>query len=146
MIPFSVVIPPEERDPLLQEKLFAEREGILGWMIDGCKAWHSERLGKPDRLHEAVRAYRSEMDVLGAFLEECTVVDVGSEVKASVLYDYYTKWAKRSGEFAMSQTRFGRTMDERGEGSVKRRDGRWHADRRLVEEENCDHVYRGSKE
>ena len=36
LIPFTITIPPSERDELLPEKLKAELPGILAWMIRGC--------------------------------------------------------------------------------------------------------------
>jgi putative DNA primase/helicase len=38
-IPFTVTIPPEERDETLPEKLKSELPGILAWMITGCTDW-----------------------------------------------------------------------------------------------------------
>ncbi len=36
LLPFTVRIPPERRDPLLAETLRAEWPAILGWAIQGC--------------------------------------------------------------------------------------------------------------
>ena len=41
MIPFTVTIPPEERDRGLAEKLKAEWPGVLQWMIEGCLEWQT---------------------------------------------------------------------------------------------------------
>ena len=43
LIPFTVTIPPAERDHDLADKLRAEWGGILQWAIDGCLEW--QRLG-----------------------------------------------------------------------------------------------------
>ncbi len=45
LIPFDVVIPPNERDPQLAEKLAAERPAILAWMIEGCRPGSRRRPG-----------------------------------------------------------------------------------------------------
>ena len=47
MIPFTVTIPPERRDPRLTEKLLAERDGILAWAVAGCLAWQRSGLQPP---------------------------------------------------------------------------------------------------
>jgi len=146
MIPFQVVIPEEERNPDIQEIFWQEREGILGLMLDGCKAWKKQRLGKPTSISEAVKDYREEMDVLGAFLEECTIVDVSQEVKAATLYDRYANWCKRNNEYCMPQKKFGQAMLSRGEGSRRTMNGYFYAGRGLVEEGGQDHVYRGSSD
>jgi len=44
LIPFTVTIPPERRDPDLFEKLKPEWPGILKWAIDGCLAWQRDGL------------------------------------------------------------------------------------------------------
>ena len=46
-VPFTVTIPPGERDPNLPEKLKAEWPAILRWAIDGCLAWQREGLTPP---------------------------------------------------------------------------------------------------
>ena len=43
LVPFTVQIPPEERDPDLPAKLKAEWPAILRWAIDGCLEW--QRIG-----------------------------------------------------------------------------------------------------
>src|SRR5262249_26134045 len=47
LIPFTVTIPAEERDPGLLEKLKTERPGILHWMIEGCLQWQQHGLAPP---------------------------------------------------------------------------------------------------
>ena len=41
LIPFTVTIPPEERDETLPENK-AEYPAILRWMLDGCLAWQEQ--------------------------------------------------------------------------------------------------------
>jgi P4 family phage/plasmid primase-like protien len=145
-IPFQVVIPPEERNPELLEILWSERTGILGWMIEGCECWKKERLGRPETIKEAISTYREEMDVLGAFLEECTVTDVGGVIKASALYEQYAAWTKRTGEWTMPQKKFGQAMQARGERSRRAKTGNVYEGRTLLEGGETDHVYRGSSD
>jgi len=35
LIPFTITVPPEKRDQYLQQKLLAERDGILAWAVQG---------------------------------------------------------------------------------------------------------------
>ena len=42
LVPFTVQIPPEERDQDLPQKLKAEWPAILRWMFDGCLEWRCE--------------------------------------------------------------------------------------------------------
>ena len=47
LVPFTVQIPPAERDPRLAEKLKAEWPAILRWCIDGCLEWQRIGLAPP---------------------------------------------------------------------------------------------------
>ncbi len=56
LIPFTITVPPERRDKHLQQKLLAERDGILAWAVQGCLDWQRHgRLDPPRRVVEADR-------------------------------------------------------------------------------------------
>jgi len=69
LIPFTVFIPPEKRDPKLGEELLKELPGILNLAIEGCLAWQRERLNAPAAVLAATEEYRETEDQLGAFLD-----------------------------------------------------------------------------
>jgi putative DNA primase/helicase len=48
LIPFTVTIPPEERDRGIENTFTPELPGILSWMIEGCLAWQQYGLA-PER-------------------------------------------------------------------------------------------------
>lgn len=114
LIELPVQIPEAERDPRLFEKLRSQLPGILAWAVRGCLEWQRVGLSPPRAVKEATRAYREEQDVIGGFLTECCVVDQRATVPASELYRDYSKWADEAGHHALSQTRFGMAMSERG--------------------------------
>ena len=114
LVPFTVVIPPEERDGRLSEKLRAEYPGILAWLVQGCLQWQQKGLGEPEEVMQATEDYRHEMDVLEHFLEACCVLQASVSVKASLLYQAYHQWCETSGERSMSQRTFGLRLAERG--------------------------------
>lgn len=120
VVPFDVTIPEEKVDRRLRYKLQAEASGILRWMVEGCLRWQREGLRLPGAVEDARTAYRVEMDVVAAFLADCTV-SLG-EVGAADLYRVYASWAKDNGEFVMSATRFGRELSRRVQ-KEHRRDG-----------------------
>jgi putative DNA primase/helicase len=74
LVPFEVHIPREERDPDLGEKLWAERSGILNWMVAGLVQYLESGLREPDAVVEATRQFREDSDPLHRFLTECCVV------------------------------------------------------------------------
>jgi len=68
LVPFTVVIPEEEQDTTVPEKLRAELPGILAWAVRGCLAWQQEGLPVPEEVQQATAGYREEMDTFGRFL------------------------------------------------------------------------------
>ena len=71
LIPFTVTIPDEEQDKELPEKLRKELPAILSWAVMGCLEWQQVGLKEPTEVTVATETYRSEMDILGEFFEEC---------------------------------------------------------------------------
>ncbi|MBN1975953.1 MAG: DNA primase [Anaerolineae bacterium] len=114
LIPFTVTIPPEDQDRDLGRKLRAELPGILAWAVRGCLEWQRVGLGAPEEVREATKEYRAEMDRLGGFLDDCCVIDDKAQAGASELYLAYSEWCEGNGERAVSGTRFGRQLAERG--------------------------------
>lgn len=129
LIPFTVQIPDDKVDKNLKYKLKKELTGILNWAVEGALKWHREGLKMPNAVQEAVKEYKSEMDVISAFLEQCTVRGIG-EVKASELYKAYTNWADENNEYKMSNTKFGKEVSLRFN-KVKNRDGLYYQGLRL---------------
>ena len=72
LVPFTVQIPPSERDPHLLHKLEAERPAILRWCINGCLQWQRIGLAPPAIVQDATAAYFADQDTLQQWLEECT--------------------------------------------------------------------------
>jgi putative DNA primase/helicase len=70
LVPFKLVVPKEERDLHLAEKLKAESPAILRWMIDGCLEWQAEGLNPPPTVREATDAYFENEDALGEWIAE----------------------------------------------------------------------------
>jgi putative DNA primase/helicase len=68
LVPFTVQIPPEERDPELPEKLKAEWPAILRWMIDGCLEWQKIGLAPPKIVTDATNEYFNDQDTLKQWL------------------------------------------------------------------------------
>ena len=106
LIPFTVQIPEERIDRKLKEKLLEELDGIFLWCIKGLRMYQSEGLKKPSAVEQAVDEYRNEMDTISKFLDECTVSAPLQSVRASELYNIYTKWCEQNGEYKMTNTKF----------------------------------------
>lgn len=120
LIPFGVQIPEEKMDRQLKFKLRRELPGILAWAVEGCLLWQREGLMPPESVMAACGEYKSEMDVLKSFLEECC--KEGGEASAADLFKAYTEWAQAGSELRMSRTKFGREMTKRYQ---RRKSGGW---------------------
>jgi putative DNA primase/helicase len=112
LIPWSVVIPPAERDGHLDKKLSAELPGILAWAVRGCLDWQEKGgLQEPDAVRQAIEVYRSEEDSLGRFIAECCWANREAKVAAGALFDSYSKW---SGDKFMTPQGLGKKLKEKG--------------------------------
>ncbi|MAG14040.1 MAG: hypothetical protein CMN78_05540 [Spirochaetales bacterium] len=123
LIPFSVTFSPEKQDRHLLHKLEAELAGILNWALEGLERWREKGLEMPDEVRTATNEYRSEMDVLSAFLGDCCNTGNGSMASAKSLYSAYAEWCESTGEYKMSQRAMGTKLRERGFDSIRQRNG-----------------------
>lgn len=97
LIPFTVTIPRDERDKDLKDKLLAQAEGILAWFVDGCLARQERGLDFPPEVIAATAEYRSEMDVLGAFIDECLHFAPGLWTASGRLTNTFNQWRDENG-------------------------------------------------
>jgi P4 family phage/plasmid primase-like protien len=126
LIPFAVTIPEAERDPQLSDRLVAELPGILAWALAGCLAWQAGGLQEPEEVQTATDEYRSEMDLIGLFLEDTCATGLQMRVPCSALYVAYSRWCDDSGERPVTQRRFGAQMTERGIDRARGTGGAWN--------------------
>lgn len=113
LVPFTVTIPPEERDIHLPGKLVAELPGILTWCIEGLKEYRRIGLNEPSEVKDATSEYREEQDHLGDFFAERCRFEPAAWTSASDLYYEYTKWCTENREEPISKRAFGFDMDDR---------------------------------
>ncbi len=114
LVPWSVVVPPAERDRELPEKLRAELAGVLAWAVRGCIEWRREGLGESEEVRVATAEYRAEQDVLAAFIEEVCVVRPEAWVRFADLHGAYAAWCEEARERAENKRGFGARLKERG--------------------------------
>ena len=114
IVPFSVTIPLKERDPNLVEKLAAERDGILGWMIEGCAEWQHRGLAPPDAIRNATNDYFGEEDVIGQWIADNCTVGVNLRARSSDLFRSWSDFAGREGLEKGSQKSLGSALRARG--------------------------------
>lgn len=107
LIPFTAEFTKENRDPQLTEKLRRELPGILNWAIAGAVGWCKEGLPPCAIIDEAGQEYRSEMDRVQQFLDDCTERSDSGSTQASTLYKCYRAWCSEQGDrFPISSNKF----------------------------------------
>ena len=114
LVPFKIIIPEEERDRNLLQKLKQELSGILNWAIKGCLEWQLYGLGTPAEVTDATNEYRNEMDFLNNFISDCCIIGPDQSVQSKELYLAYSKWCEENGEYQLKQASFGRKLQEKG--------------------------------
>lgn len=115
LIPFTITVPPERRDKHLQQKLLAERNGILAWAVQGCLDWQRlGRLGPPQQVVDATEEYFEAEDALGRWLDERCVRTANAKSLTAELFSDWKQWAEAAGEFIGSQRRFSDLLITRG--------------------------------
>lgn len=114
LVPFSVTIPAVDRDPDLAEKLKAEADGILGWMIDGCHDWQQGGLRPPACVTAAAEEYFSTEDRFGHWIEACCTTGPGLKASSKVLFSSWSNWARENGLDPRSSRHLGEQLRSRG--------------------------------
>jgi P4 family phage/plasmid primase-like protien len=92
LVPFTVTIPEQERDPQLAEKLKAEWPAILRWMVDGCPAWREGGLAVPKVIRDASAGYFSDEDTIAQWAEEWLVDDRLAFTPSRDLFKCWRLW------------------------------------------------------
>lgn len=114
MVPFTVTIPPAQRDKTLTDRLLAERDGILAWAVDGCLEWQRVGLNPPHAVLAATEEYFQAEDALGRWLDERCERNANHTETSATLYADWKTWAEMNGEFAGSIKRFAENLSSRG--------------------------------
>jgi len=113
LVPFTVFIPPEERDRDLRMKLRKEAPAILNWMIEGCLEWQEIGLKTPDRVNAATESYFAAEDKIGRWLEDCCEQGDGMSYASSWLFKSYCAWCERQNERPGTQKAFSEELLDR---------------------------------
>ena len=114
VIPFEVVIPSEEQDTHLPEKLELERAAVLAWSVKGWQQYQQIGLADPEEVRAATETYHRNSDTITRFLAECCLIGPHFRVKVSDLWDRWTRWLQDDGGEPISKREFGEAMDKRG--------------------------------
>jgi putative DNA primase/helicase len=113
LVPFTITVPPEERDDRLGEKLAAEQPGILRWMIEGCAEWQRVGLSPPPAVLSATADYLEAEDAIGAWIEIAGDRDANAFETTGALFASWRKHAAAGGEWVGSMRKFSQRLEDR---------------------------------
>jgi putative DNA primase/helicase len=133
LIPFTVHIPPAERDETLTERLKQEWPGILSWMIDGCLDWQERGLCPPSVVTTATAEYLESEDALTSWMEEKCQRSAQSKTSSTELFVSWKVWADIAGEPSGTLKRFSQKLEERGFEKYRDREGRGFQGLRILQ-------------
>ncbi|MCX5115515.1 phage/plasmid primase, P4 family [Streptomyces sp. NBC_00378] len=119
VVPFDVVIPPEERDGGLPDRLKKAAPAILQWVYDGWLDYQEQGLNPPEVVKVRTAEYQASSDVLGRFLDERTMATPHGRVRARDLFNAWTTWCHASGEQPTTEKAFAESLAQRGYASKK---------------------------
>jgi putative DNA primase/helicase len=114
LVPFTVTIPPEQRDHEIGDKLRVEWPGILAWMIEGCLEWQRIGLAPPAAVTAATAAYLEAQDAIAAWIDDQCERNPNAWERSATLFASWKAWAERSGEPAGDTKRFRDRLETRG--------------------------------
>lgn len=119
VVRFEVTIPEKERDKRLLSKLRAEREGILAWMVEGCREWSEQGLCPPEQVLLQPQETAVSRSPVEDFLDMCVIHRPGERTTSSVLYAAFLAWCMEVDRPVQTQQEFGTKLGSLGIGRKK---------------------------
>lgn len=100
------ILPANERDPEVKERIKLEGAGVLNWALEGLARLHNRgRFIFPKCVEDATQEFRDTNDVPSLFLEDSgALLDEQYETGAKQLYDNYKAWCIENGHKPQSST------------------------------------------
>lgn len=98
IVPFNRTFAPEDRDPLLKQKLLEELPGILAMSLQAYgEVLKRGHFTLPDSCEAARRQWRMESDQVAQFIEDCCSLGAEYSQFLQEIYDDYRQWAEGVG-------------------------------------------------
>jgi len=114
-IPFVVSIPQDQIDRGLGQRLRDEADGVLAWLVEGCRMWRDEGLDQPEEVVAANQLWRNEMDPLPDFLADCCEILPSSVCQVSTLWKAHEAWADENADrFPLKRPQFAKRLEQAG--------------------------------
>lgn len=116
VIPFDVVIAAADQDKHLDERLQAEADAVLAWVLRGWIDYRQRgALYEPKAVMERTSEYRQNMDAVSRFIAEaCSTASPVLKATTAQLFEAWERWRAKDGAPQVSQKAFGQALDRHG--------------------------------
>lgn len=115
-------------DKSINQRLLAEADGVLKWLVEGTLIWLREGLNPPQQVQDAIDDYRRSSNPFGEwFAEKVDTKDPDHRERAADLYDSYKAFCEEnavSDREIMTSTAFGRALGDKQLPKMKGADGK----------------------
>lgn len=103
------------KDPEREGKLLMELEGVLTWVVEGALAYQKQGIDPTETVKKAREDYRSQMDLLAEWLEECCEQSAEYCAPSASLWGSWEQFAKSRGllQYVKNSVTLGRRLDAR---------------------------------
>lgn len=124
VIPFDVVVPEEERDPELPERLELSADAILTWAAEGWFAYvDMGGMHEPASVLKATDDYQTSSDAVKRFIQDECSTGAIHNVRARQLHTAWSQWAATDGAEPLGEKAFAKELDRLGYESTKNSSG-----------------------
>lgn len=116
LLPFNVNFETTgTKDPDREAKLRLEKAGVLSWLVAGALRYLDAGLQPPNAIRAARDEYRSQMDLLSDWLEECCEIEANFTESSSALWISWENWARKNGciNYVKSSIALNRRLENR---------------------------------
>lgn len=126
IVPFDIIIPENERDPELAQKIIrSELPGIFNWVLSGLeRILRSKKFTSSEKTQLALEEYKHDSDSVASFItEEGYSVSKSTGQPLKSLYESYRTFCNDEGRRILSRTSFSRRLKNLGFESTRQNIG-----------------------
>lgn len=114
VVPFDVVVPVAERDPMLPERLLLHADAVLSWALEGYRDYREHGMREPASVVRATDDYQADSDAVGRFIADGCMTSPVSTATTRELFNAWKSWAIADGSEVISEKALGKELDRRG--------------------------------
>lgn len=124
VVPFDVVVPLEDRDPELPERLALHADAVLSWVVAGHFDYEDNGgMREPASVLRATGNYQADSDAVQRFVSEACYVSGSSSAKTRELFSAWQRWAVSDAAEPLSEKAFGAELDRLGYAGLRTKYG-----------------------